>query len=102
MAFENVVHSCFGEHLNPNYKVYIDEFFGKINDLKRTITPKIHCVLFHIIDFCELKNRVLGLYSEQASEQIHHIFNFHSQKFITKSSAPDYDKQLLRSVCSLN
>lgn len=101
-AFDTVVHACFGDKLDEYYETYINDFFLKLKKTKISITPKIHCLLFHVADFCNVSNRGLGFYSEQSSEQIHHVFNKHSENFVANKCSPDYSKQLLRSVCALN
>ena len=34
------------------------------------VTPKIHTVIFHIIEFCKVTGRGLGPWSEQTGESV--------------------------------
>ena len=38
------------------------------------VTPKIHTVIFHIIEFCKVTGRGLGPWSEQTGESVTHDF----------------------------
>ena len=69
-----VVLSCYGRVLSPNYKDQINFFRRSYKNLKISVTPKIHAVLFHIIEFCDSKGMGLSPRSEQASESVHHDF----------------------------
>lgn len=101
-AFNIVVSSCFGQVLNAEYKAFILHFIQEIQTANIHFTPKLHIVAHHIIDFCEMTGRSLGFYSEQASEQVHHLFNEHSKNFTVNNNSPTYAQDLLRSVCVFN
>ena len=38
------------------------------------VTPKIHTVIFHIIEFCKIMGLGLGPWSEQTGESVTHDF----------------------------
>lgn len=101
-AFDGVVDSCFGEILSDDYKDKIDNFHDAIKEIGIKFTPKIHSVIFHIPEFCELTGRALGFYSEQSSEQVHHDFNIHTNNFYFNLNQADCEQKLLRSICACN
>lgn len=57
--FNNAVSSCFGKIIDANYKQIIDRFKENYIASGMNITPKVHAVFFHVVDFCENKNLVL-------------------------------------------
>ena len=75
-AFNKVVHSCFGVTLLEGYAENITMFSKLYRELGITVTPKVHMVEQHIMDFIGLKGEAagLGFYSEQAMESVHHDF----------------------------
>ena len=73
-AFKEVVASCFGLTLKPDYIEEIRSFRSRYLDLEINVTPKVHAVFFHITEFCEKHGVGLGIYSEQASESVHAHF----------------------------
>ena len=80
----------------PSYKEDIEMFRQDYLDLNINITPKVHAVIFHIVEFCERVDTGLGRFSEQASESVHHNFRTTWQRF------KDYGQCLLRAVNSFN
>ena len=73
-TFNEVVQSCYGNELSPNYKDKITKFRKCYMKLKINVTPKIHAVFHHIIEFCEMKKLGLGPWSEHTAELVHHYF----------------------------
>lgn len=100
--FRNVVEACFSLKLNPEYKKYIAEFKRSYCDLNISITPKIHCVFFHVAEFCDKVGKGLGFYSEQAIEAVHADFKSTWAKYKVATSHSEYSKQLLRAVQEYN
>ena len=43
--------------------------------LNISVTPKIHAVMYHIAEFCQMTGRGLDPWNEQAGESVHHDFN---------------------------
>ncbi|CAL4067310.1 unnamed protein product, partial [Meganyctiphanes norvegica] len=70
-CFYDVVKSCFGMTLDPQYDTYINQFKYAYKDMDITITPKVHILLMHVPDFITKHNRSLGWYSEQTLESVH-------------------------------
>ena len=75
-AFHEVVKACFGKNLLPDYKEKIKRFSASYRRLNISITPKVHVIEAHIIDFYKKSGESFGLgyYSEQAFEAMHHNF----------------------------
>ena len=101
-SFNVVVSSCFGQDLHPSYKEDIKMFRQDYLDLNINMTPKVHAVIFHIVEFCERVDTGLGRFSEQASESVHHNFKTTWQRFKVLDCHPDYGQRLLRAVNSFN
>ena len=101
-SFNVVVSSCFGQDLHLSYKEDIEMFRQDYLDLNINITPKVHAVIFHIVEFCERVDTGLGRFSEQASESVHHNFKTTWQRFKVLDCHPDYGQRLLRAVNSFN
>lgn len=97
-----VVDTCFSITLKENFEINIQKFRASYLDLKISVTPKVHAVFFHVSHFCNLTNKGLGLYSEQAVESAHHDFNITWQKYKVSNEHPQYAARLLRAVCEYN
>ena len=65
-SFNYVREACFGQELDPNFKIYIANFEKAYKKLNVPMTNKVHVLVAHVPDFCERKGRGLGYYSEQA------------------------------------
>ena len=101
-SFKNVVHDCFGSALNAHYMRSIDKFKTYYLDLNISVTPKVHAVFYHIIDYCSEHKRGLGFYSEQAMESVHFDFLSTWSRYKVSPNHAEYDKQLLKAVCAYN
>ena len=97
-AFYSVVLSCFGNDINPNFKRNVKSFRDAYADLSITVTPKIHAVFHHVIEFCDMRESGLGPYSEQCTESVHHDFNCVWQHFKVSPSHSDCGTHLLKAV----
>ena len=74
-------------------------------DVKRliSVTPKIHAIFFHVLDFCQENNHSLGFYSEQAVESIRHDFKTIWSNYLIKNLGdPRYDDSLLTAIQQFN
>ena len=56
-AFKAVCVSCFGQLIHPSYKNSIDAFAKAYCTIGIPITPKVHAVCIHIIEFLELEQK---------------------------------------------
>ena len=102
-SFNKVVGECFGNHLAPEYEESIQEFASKFKNLKISVTPKIHAVIHHVKEFCDIKGKGLGQYSEQTSESIHHDFNETWKNYFMKDcTREEYAERLLNAVRNYN
>ena len=101
-ALNDVVHSCFGNFLHDNYVQCISAFKKSYMSLAIPVTPKVHTIFFHIIDFCSKRNRSLGYFSEQASESLHSNFLPTWERYKVSQNHPMYSQKLLRAVCEYN
>ncbi len=101
--FQAVVHGMFGMHLSDNYVDLILKFKASCKDLPITITPKIHIVFHHVVQFIQKSNKSLGHFSEQAAESLHHDFSLHwNGRFKRNQDHPDYKDNLLKAVVDYN
>lgn len=66
-----VVQSCFGNTFDSNYEKDIEKFKSDYLALEIQVTPKIHCVFYHVGEFCNISKKGLEFFSEQASESVH-------------------------------
>ena len=99
----DVVHSCFGNNLLPDYDLNINDFKNSFMRLNINVTPKVHTVFFHIEEFCSLTKMGLGPWSEQASESVHQEFTKCWKKYAVKSTDhPLYGPKLLEAVQMFN
>ena len=97
----DIVKSCFGMNLNPQYQYYIKNFENVYKDLGISITPKVHILIRHVPEFIKKHNRSLGWYSEQALESTHYEFLRNCwEKLGYKRTLghPDYAQKLMRAV----
>ena len=89
--FNGVVHACFGNTLDYSYAEKIEQFRVSYLQLQgTTITPKVHAVIHHVPQFIQRRNSSLGIYSEQATEALHHLFRNNWQRYKRSSNHPDF------------
>lgn len=102
-AFSKVVTGCYGSFLDPMVEDYIADFKQKYLDLGISVTPKVHAVFHHILEFCQVHGKGLGPWSEQASESVHYDFQETWTCFKVRSlDHPDYGNRLVKAVCTYN
>ena len=101
-AFNEVVVSCFGKSLHTNYKSRIERFRRTFQKLGIRVTPKVHSIIFHVIEFCDSKRCGLGTWSEQAFESVHSDFAKHWEKYKVPLSHNKFPDRLLRAVQEYN
>ena len=71
--------------------------------LEISVTPKVHAVMFHIEEFCDMTGKGLGPLSEQTSESLHHEFTESWKKLKTKDRDHHlYGDKLLQAVQFFN
>lgn len=100
--FGSVVSACFGKRLHSDFVEKIEAFKQSYLDLNISVTPKVHGVFYHVIDFCTKHEKGLGLYSEQAMEAVHFEFKSFWSKYKLNSSHEKYPEHLLRTVREFN
>ena len=71
-SFNDVVTACYGNELDVDYLRKIAIFAADYYRLGISVTPKVHAVIYHIAEFCELTGR--GPWSEQTGESVHYDF----------------------------
>ena len=59
-SFRAVQESCFGMQLKPDYKAKIARFSKLYRELGISVTPKVHIVENHIVDFFEKTGEEFG------------------------------------------
>ena len=98
-AFDEVVTSCFGYQLDPNYLTYITEFKRAWINMKLPITPKVHVLIEHLPEELSRMGHGTALLNESAGEAIHADFDKFYRGFIVKDmNALAYSKKLLQAV----
>lgn len=100
--FNQVVHACFGNSLDANYKILLEDFFTLIDFENISYTNKLHILKHHIPEFICLKKKSLGFFSEQTFEAVHHDFGKHKKNFQDNSSKLNAQNAIFRSVTSYN
>ena len=102
--FDDVVHSCYGNDLLPDYEMNIAKFKSEFLKLNISVTPKVHAVFYHVEEFCSITKMGLGPWSEQASESVHHEFLKCWDKAykIKNTDHPLYGQKLLEAIQMFN
>ena len=89
--------------MSPGYVDNIREFTDKFKKLDISVTPKVHAVMHHVEEFCEIKGKGLGPLSDQTSESIHQDFNECWKKYFLKDmDREEYPDRLLNAVRMYN
>ena len=108
-ALDAVVETCFGNKYDPAYKEKIQQFRTAYLELNISVTPKIHMILEHIVQFIEIPYQLgnsfhsLGIYSEQAFESVHRDFvKVLSNYSSSNKNEQNHSDRLLRAVCKYN
>ena len=106
-SFRDVVSSCFGFLLDPFFRDVLARF--KINFLALhrqfnvSVTNKIHIILTHVQEFCEMTDKALGEFSEQETENAHTAYDDTWNRYKVKdSSSTVYHQQYFKSVMDFN
>ena len=60
-AFNDVVEACYGDDLSKDYVLKIPLLANAYNELKISIAPKIHAVVFHIEDLYSIHVSIDGM-----------------------------------------
>ena len=98
-AFNDVVGGCYGRNLETNYLKKIEKFKAEYLKLGISVMPKVHAVMYHIGEFCEIKGMGLSPWSEQTAESLHHDFNQVWENYKVKDkSHPEYGQRLHQAV----
>ena len=105
-CFQQVQESCFGQILRDDYKECIKMFSDSYRDLENiSVTPKIHIVEKHILDFFKDKDDDFGLgfYSEQSFESMHCDMKGEWERVkILDPNNPNFPDKLFNFVCAYN
>ena len=99
---KKVVKYCFSYDLHEDYKGAIYDFRNSFNDLGIAVTPKVHAVFYHIIEFCDKRGTGLGTFSEQASESVHRLFKKTWEKYKVSEENDKYGDNLFKAVTDFN
>ena len=92
-AFIVVKDSCFSHSLHPDLRKIIKNFETVYLSTGMSMFPKLHILCCHVPDFCEREGIGMALFSEQASESVHHYF---------KSVEKRYPDKLYEAVLKYN
>ncbi len=76
--FEEVVEATFEPVLSPNNEEVISQFGVSFTTIMSTfhisMTPKVHIVLHHMLQFIRMTQMPLGLFSDEVVEEQHKRF----------------------------
>ena len=104
-CFNDIVASCFGTDPVdiPEVEQLVTKFGEVYKETGLSVTPKIHSILFHLVDTLKLpylQGRGLGVCTEQAGESFHSHFKdkFWSKWKVSSPSHPNYAKHLFNAV----
>ena len=113
--FSDVVHTSFGFKLVSGYEDAISEFSSAYMKLHQeepeiyTITPKLHTVMFHVLQYLQLQNaetgeeRGLGYMSEQAFESVHsHMAEMWEKGWKVSTSHNNFGEKLRKFLVAYN
>ena len=101
-AFDRVVQSCFGSDLSDSFKQDIHAFGEAWKETGLSVTPKIHVILVHRVEFLQGKNHGLGRYSELAIQASHQSFVKFWENYSSRDpSSPSFRKNLFNAVVAL-
>ena len=97
---DKVVTACFGQTLAPDYEKHIENFSKQYRTLGISVTPKVHVIEKHVVEFLKRKGEVagLGFWSEQAMESGHHDFKLEWEKVKVSPNHEEYGQRLLGTI----
>ena len=101
-CMDAISHACFGNVLDDDYKVHLEEFERLWKATGINWFPLAHALRFHVPQFCDRRDLPLGPFSEQAGESLHHVLKDDWDarwKKLPKSSSCDPD---LRAVVAFS
>ena len=104
-TLDKVVASCFGVDLDPEYSENIKNFKDAYEKLGISITPKVHIIFQHVVEFLTRENSNrdqkvgLGHFSEQSFESSHHDIKVLWDMVKVAEDHPEFPKRL-RYFCS--
>ena len=106
-AFNGVVESCFGKELVEGYKEKISVFKDCYMSLALSITPKVHIVFQHIMEFLAMsltpeEKKGLGYWSEQAFEAMHHDIKVESAGLLVSDTHPEFAQKVKHFIVRYN
>ena len=104
-----VVKGCFSWTVAPTIKNDIERFKESYLKLNITVTPKMHIIFVHVLQYLEHKAAVsdgnwtgLTVETEQPFEAVHHDFSKRWKTFKVAKDNGKYKSSLHRAVCCYN
>uniref|UniRef100_A0A1I8HLA7 Solute carrier family 35 member F4 n=1 Tax=Macrostomum lignano TaxID=282301 RepID=A0A1I8HLA7_9PLAT len=103
-CFRDVKASCFGMSVCGDFENRVRAFEQAYIDLGIRVTPKVHAVIDHVVQFLNMSNlagepkKGLGFWSEQVVETAHHDFSSMWQDFRIDFHHPSYPDRLRNSM----
>ena len=106
-AFRDVVDSCFGFTLDPFYKQVLARFKSVYQKLQAefnvSMPNKIHVIVVHVEEFCDLVGRGLAEFSEQETENAHSAFDSLLDRYRVRDiNSNIYHVQYFKAVMNFN
>ena len=85
---------------SKNYAEIIPDFSNHYRAHNTSVTPKVHVVEKHVVEFLKYKGEIagLGFYSEQAMESGHRDFKLEWEKVKVSPNHKEYGNRLLQTV----
>ena len=105
-CLDSVRIACFGQDLDPDFKLKIKHLADLWLKLGISVTPKCHVLFVHVAQFLDFQNngctesRGLGYWSEQASESVHSDFEklWVGSAYKREKHHEDYERLALKCI----
>ena len=100
-AFNNLVHACFGQDLGDNWEACQEDFFWLLQKYNIKLTIELRTLKYHVPKFINQHQHALGMYSEQASENIHKEWAKFFERYGSESK-DNFQHRQLRALVQFN
>ena len=108
MRFARVKNEVFANDLGENWVDALDEFsrcldLAHANDGPVSVTPKLHIIQKHVVEYVKMTGRGLGLDNETAVEASHGTFlKVWDKYFVRDADSDSYLKNFFNAVLKFN
>lgn len=101
-ALNIVVESCFGSELLPDYEEKIFHMKELVDTNKVKYFPRLHILFEHVIQFLYYYEVGLAVFSEQATESVHHVWKELIKNYKCSPKSSNYADSMKRAVACFN